>query len=224
LGLSRIDGAAVDPISGNVLVTAFGNGNQNLFASGAPTPVGTMPTGLFDGGPGNISTGFRDVDFDNATGDLYLRAINGVGRGIRVGDDDYQDLSGSAGVDTIRQSPDGFASAINVEFVPVPGADDVAIYNLRSAADTFTDQVLVTGVDGLNVDVSASFFEADGVTPFTVGDAGSGIYDFSYNPENELLYIADSSEGTVTAFQVVPTPASTALLGLAGLAAARRRR
>jgi hypothetical protein len=223
-GLTRIDGAAVDPISGNVLLTGFGNGNQNLFDPASPTPVGTMPTIIFDGGAGNVSTGFRDVSYDDATGDLYLRAVNGVGRGIRVGDDDYQDLSGTAGIDTIRQDADGFNSAINVEFVPVPGGDNIAIYNLRNGANTFGDQVRVTGVDGLNIDIAASFFAADGVTPFAVGDASSGIYDFSYNPVNGLLYVSDFSDGTITAFQVIPAPASAALLGLGGLAAARRRR
>lgn len=219
----RFDGAAVDPNTGNIFVTAFGAGFPAILdpVTGAPV-AGSSPTSLFTGGTG---TGFRDVDFDNATGDIYLRAVNGIAQGTRVGPDDFdRPVSGGAGVDAIVNDPDGFNSAINVEFLPAAFAgDDLVIYNVRNNPNTFADQVLVAEAGAIDQAVPATFLGLDG-SPFTTADAGSGIYDFSYDPVNSLLYVADFSEGVVQVFTVVPEPTSAALLAVfAGLVGLRRR-
>jgi hypothetical protein len=93
--------------------------------------------------------------------------------------------------------------ALNVEFLPSAFAgQNLIIFNLRSPANTFNDQVKVYDANLVNTPVAASFVLQDGVTPFTTGDATTGIYDFSYDPVNKLLYIADQSASQVHIFEV----------------------
>lgn len=224
-GRSRFDGAAIDPNTGNVFVTGFGSGFPLVLDPATGADASDSPSGLFDGPTG---TGFRDIDFDHATGDIYLRAVNGVAAGTRVGDDDFVKLDGStAGVQAIAFGAavgDGFNSAINVEYLPASADnDELVIFNRRNAADTFNDQVLLYAADAVNSVITANFFEADGSTAFVPSEAGSGIYDFSYDPINDLLYVSDWSANQIHVFEVVPEPATAALLGLGGLAMLRRR-
>ncbi|MEO0529975.1 MAG: PEP-CTERM sorting domain-containing protein [Planctomycetota bacterium] len=224
-GRSRFDGAAVDPNTGNIFVTGFGSGLPLVLDPASGADASDSPTSLFVGETG---TGFRDVDFDNATGDIYLRAVNGVAVGGRNGADDFVKLDGTtAGVEAIAFGPtvaDGFNSAINVEYVPAAmGAPAVAIFNRRNAADTFNDQVLVYEADSVNAIVAASFVNGDG-TPFTTADAGSGIYDFSFDPVNELLYVSDFSTSQIHVFQYVPEPGTFVMAALAGVGLLARRR
>lgn len=209
-GGDRIDGAAVDPKTGEVLITAFGNGDQNLYLPTGPTPMpGTAdptPSILFDN-----STGWRDLDYNSATGDLYLRATVGINKGIRVNPatHDYTRPDGfGAGIQEIVDIDDGFDSAINLEFLPASFAgQDLLIVNRRVNPNTFAAQIElydpnVTDSSQNATPISANFFLADGVTPFTTANASSGIYDFSYDPINDLLYISDFSSSQVHIFDV----------------------
>lgn len=223
----RFDGAAVDPISGNVYLTAFGSGNPAILdpVTGAPVP-GATPSSLFTGG---TATGFRDVSF-NSDGDIFVRAVGGIARGNRNGPDDYtQPDGGGAGVDAIVLFSDGFNSAINVESIPASVAgQELVIANFRNApSNAFSDTVLLFdgdptgGSQALADALSIPFLNADG-TPFapSVGD----IYDFSFDPVNNWLYVGAHSSGIITAFAVIPEP-STAVLAVAfaGLGLVRRR-
>lgn len=223
-GRTRFDGAAVDPNSGNLFVTGFGSGFPLVLDPVTGLDASDSPSGLFDGPTG---TGFRDVEFDNATGDIYLRAVNGVAVGGRSGADDFVKLDGTtAGVQAIASGAtvgDGFNSAINVEFVPNDFGADVVIFNRRNAADTFADQVLVYEADAVNAQVAATFLAADG-SAFTTADAASGIYDFSYDPVNSLLYVSDFSTSQVHVFGVIPEPTTALLVALAGVGVLARRR
>lgn len=222
-GRSRFDGAAVDPNTGNIFATGFGSGFPLVIDPTTGADASDSPSGLFDGPTG---TGFRDIEFDNATGDIYLRAVNGVAVGGRSGADDFVKLNGTtAGVEAIAFGPtvgDGFNSAINVEFVPNPFGEDLVIFNRRNAADTFADQVLVYEADAVNAPVAATFLAADG-SAFTTAAAGSGIYDFSFDPVSSLLYVSDFSTSQVHVFNVVPEPTGV-LLVLGGLLIAAHRR
>lgn len=224
-GRSRFDGAAVDPNTGNIFVTGFGFGLPLVLNPTTGANVSDSPTNLFVSETG---TGFRDVEFDNATGDIYLRAVNGVAVGGRVGSDDFVKLDGTtAGVEAIAFGPtvgDGFNSAINVEFVPSSfGGQDVVIFNRRDAANTFADQVLVYAAAAANQQQAAIFLAADG-TPFTTADASSGIYDFSYDPVGDLLYISDFSTSQIHVFRNVPEPSAALLLACSVLCTMIRRR
>lgn len=222
---SRIDGAAIDPITGNVWLTAFGAGLPTILSANSLTSVSASPSTLFAGSP--TGTGFRDINFDAATGDLYLRATNGVlgGKRVAASVDDFttlNSLGATAGFSQIAGSgninlQDSFRSAINIEFLPASftGTEGVFITNTRVQAPTLTpfgSQVLAfdadAGFDGLSpfslneagVPVSLTFLDSDGVTPFTTAGSTDGIYDFSFDPVNEVLYIADHSNGVIYAF------------------------
>ena len=210
----RIDGAAVDPGTGEVLITAFGSGTQHLFLpTGPPTPgtADVTPSVLFDN-----TTGWRDVTYDRVTGDLYLRATAGVNKGVRddLATHDYTRPDGfGAGIQSIVPINDGFDSAINVEHLPASFAgQNLLIVNRRgNTPDTFADKIELYDADamdasGNNSPIAAQFFLADGVTPFTTADAMSGIYDFSYDPINDVLYVSDFSTSQVHIFDVGAPP------------------
>lgn len=224
-----IDGAAVDPISGLVMTTGFGGDLQNFYdaTTGAASSVPGANILFYPG----VGTGWKDVSYDHSTGDIYLRAWGGVARGQRVGTGQFQTLEGGAGVQTIVGLANNFASAINVEFLPASFAgENLVIVNNRDAAGTSFADIVKTysatppssGGTATTTPVAASFFLGDGVTPFTTAAAGSGIYDFSYNPVSNRLFISDFSTSQVHVFSVVPEPSTLVALGLAGLTLAVR--
>jgi hypothetical protein len=222
---SRFDGAAVDPNTGNIFVTSFGAGLPLVLNPTTGLDASSSPTNLFVTETG---TGFRDVDFDNATGDIYLRAVNGVAVGKRNGLDDFVKLDNtSAGVQAIAFGAtvaDGSNSAINVEYIPTTmGAPSVVIFNRRSAPDTFADQVLVYDADSVNQIQTATFLTQSGA-PFTTAAAGSGIYDFSYDPVNAVLYVSDNATSQIHVFRYIPEPGTALLLAPALLGLLARRR
>ncbi len=223
--LSRIDGAAIDPITGNVWLTGFGGGLPTVLSADTLTSASDNPSTLFAGSP--TGTGFRDIDFDSETGDLYLRATNGVlgGQRLEGSVDDFttlNSLGATAGFSQIAGGDfatlqDSNRSALNIEFLPASftGTEAVFITNTRVSAPTlasFDSQVRAfdadAGFDGetpfsldpAGVPVSLTFLNSDGVTPFTTAGSTDGIYDFSFDPVNELLYIADHSNGAIYAF------------------------
>lgn len=229
-----LDGAAVDPISGLVMTTGFGGDAQNFFnaSTGAAQSVPGANILFYPG----VGTGWKDVTYDHATGDIYLRAFGGVARGQRVATGQFQTLEGGAGVQTIVDNVNVVASAINVEFLPASFAGQgLVILNNRNNAGTSFANIVRTysatppssGGTATDTPVAASFVLADGSTPFTTTSAASGIYDFSYDPVNNRLYVSDFSTSQVHVFSAVPEPASVAGLGVVGfiaaVAACRRR-
>lgn len=222
---TRFDGAAVDPNTGNIFVTSFGSGTPLVLNPTTGVDASMSPTSLFVTETG---TGFRDIDFDNATGDIYLRAVNGVAVGKRNGFDDFVKLDNTtAGVQAIAFGAavgDGTNSAINVEYVPGSmGAPSVVIFNRRNAPDTFADQVLVYDADSVNVINTATFLTQSG-TPFTTSLAGNGIYDFSYDPVNAVLYVSDNAASQIHVFRYIPEPSAALLLAPALVGSLFRRR
>lgn len=230
-----LDGAGVDPISGLVMTTGYGGDAQNFFSATTGSSQ-SVPGANILFYPG-VGTGWKDVTYDHATGDIYLRAVGGVARGQRVATGQFQTLNGGAGVQTIVDGVNDFASAINVEFLPASFAGQglVILNNRNNAGTTFANIVKTysatppsSGGTATDTPVAASFVLANGTTPFTTTSAASGIYDFSFDPVNSKLYVSDFSTSQVHVFSAVPEPTSVVALGVAGLAAAfvtcRRRR
>jgi hypothetical protein len=228
---ATIDGGAVDPVTGRVMLTCFGCDAQNFYNQSTGAAV-TVPGANILFYPG-VGTGWKDVDYDKATGDIYLRAWGGIARGKRIGDGQFQTLEGGAGVQTIVDIDDNFYSAINVAYLPpsFAGPGGAVIANFRDAPNTFAGQVKLfsatppsAGGTATDTPVTTTFTLADGVTPFTTVAASSGIYDFSYDPVNNLLYVSDFSSSQVHVFAGIPEPTSAVILAaLAGLAPRRRR-
>lgn len=221
---SRIDGATIDPLTGNVWVTAFASGLPTILEAGALVDASDDPSELFGGTP--TGTGFRDLNF-GPNGNLYLRGTNGIIAGVRNGTtvDDFttiNSLGATAGFSQIvgggsTNLQDSFQSAINVELLPASftGTEDLVISNTRQPASVltpFADQVLAfeadAGFDGSNpfsldeagVAATINFLASDGVTTFTTAGSDNGIYDFSFDPVNEVLWIADQGNGVIYGF------------------------
>jgi len=215
-----IDGAAVDPTTGHVMLTCFGCDDQNFrnASTGAPEIIAGENV-LFSPG---VGTGWKDVSYDQATGDIYLRAWGGVARGKQLAPGQFQTLEAGAGVQTIVDNVNNnFRSAINVEFLPTDFAGEpLVILNDRDEPTaTFGARVKVfsatppsVGGTATDTPVAASFFGLDGVTPFTTA-ASNGIYDFSYDPINKKLYVSDHATSQVHVFGVIPEPTTLVLAG-----------
>lgn len=226
----RLDGAAVDPVTGKIMTVGFGGDAQNFYdpATGAAVSVPAANILFFPG----VGTGWKDVAYDQETGDLYLRSVGGIARGRRVADGEFQTLTGGAGVQTIANNFDDSASAINVEFIPASAAgQDIVIGNGRGfGGTTFAEKIRVydstpplLGNNAIDTLVATTFVGLDGVTPFSTTSADSGIYDFSWDPANRVLWVSDFSAQAIYGF-AVPAPSAGMLLAGAGLLAARRRR
>lgn len=93
---------------------------------------------------------------------------------------------------------------------------DFVLYNDRNAGNSFGDAVFAADIEGNAV--SIDFGDLD----TSIGT--TGWFDYDYDAESGTLAVVEFGTRQAFVFNVVPTPSSTALLGLAGLAAARRRR
>jgi hypothetical protein len=227
LGIARIDAAAVDPITGEVLVLGFNSSTQTILdpVTAAVSTLDPTPSVLQAAAP--TSTGWRDIAFNRTTGDIFLRATGGVARGNRnpasgtTADYTTPDpFEGPAGVQQIATLEDNFQSAINIEYLPTSflGQSLIVVNDRTPNAGTRTlSQHLVFfdsesgGENGpaAGTTASVSLFAADGVTPFTGLTSGSGIFDFSFDPVNEVLWVADHANALIYAFDTLgggPTP------------------
>ena len=216
----RVDGAAVDPISGNVMTTGWAGDAQNFYSSTVAAPVFVPDTNILYYDPG-VKTGWRDISYDHSTGDIYLRAANGIASGKRVADGRFVTLNGTTpGIQTIVSLVNPLASAINVEYLPSGFAGQpLVIMNDRENKGTSFADIVKTfsttpptsaptrqspGGVATTTPVAVSFVYGDGVTPFTTTDATSGIYDFSYNPTDSKLYVSDFSTSQIHVFGLAP--------------------
>ncbi|MBN1855044.1 MAG: hypothetical protein JW829_20085, partial [Pirellulales bacterium] len=168
--------------------------------------VDPNPSIIYDPG---VGTGWRDIDYDATTGNLYLRAVRGIAKGVRdnMTSHDYTRPDGTGpGIQTIVNLNDGFDSAINIEFLPASFAgQDLLIVNRRVNPNTFAEQIELYDPNAIDTQVAITFLAMDG-SPFMTANADSGIYDFSYDPIHELLYISDFSSSQIHIFGVPGGP------------------
>lgn len=185
--------------SGRLRVTNASDGS--LIYSGSDGPI------VYPGSGGTLWRG-QDIDVN---GNIYMRENNQVIAADRTGENSTTNVRFIATPTGAGQSGQ-FVNAINTGF------GDFVIYNDRTgAASTFGDSVTVIDTNGNAVSVNWNGIDTGLAT-------ATAWFDFDYDAASGTLALIDFSNRQAYIFSVVPAPASLALLGLGGLAAARRRR
>lgn len=158
------------------------------------------------------STTWRGHAFDPATGDLYTRESNRVGKAVRTGDNSFATQTVLVAL-TTQSAVDNQ----NIAFVNSSAYGSFLIFNDRSIASAGQSASTVIKASDLSGNLHTLDF---GAFSFL---SGNGAYSFSFDAASQTLAISDFANRNVYIF-AVPTPGTAALLGLGGLVAARRRR
>ncbi len=168
--------------------TTFGSGRRLLQDRTNGADIWNTANGMVLGTA--QTTFWRDMDYDAATGDIWLRTANNVVAGRRTGDNavTMRVVVDVPDVTTVNQQ--------NLALVDALGGK-VVIYNDRSnggIGQLFTERVLAVRPDG-NPDVIdwGTFVAANGV----------GAYDFSWDQASQTLAISDFGNRKVYVFAVV---------------------
>jgi len=169
---------------------AFGSGRRALFAAATGNDIWTSANGMIILNA-TAGTFWRDIDFDDRTGDVYLRAGGNLLRWTRTGDN-------SVGVDSLLYSPIINANNVtgqNVAFLSSPFSSYV-IYNRREASGP--GQGFFSVVEVLRPDGTAPTVDWGTFAPPT----GIALYDFAWHEPTETLAILDFANRNVNIFRV----------------------
>ncbi len=174
--------------------TQFGSGRRALQDAATGADIWTTANGMI------ITTGggtfWRDMDFDPATGDMWLRESNRVVRAARTGDNACTagalDLTPAGGLGA-------FVNQQNIAFVDAPTGSFV-IYNDRATAGT--GQAFGTVVQAILPDGTPATLDFGGFTAPT----GGGNYDFAYDSGSNTLAILDGANRKVYFFGLASAP------------------
>ena len=192
-------GVAFDPgfpggnpaLGQGVAWATFGSGRRPLQDTATGADIWTTANGMVI--LTSEGTFWRDLDFDAATGDVYLREGNNVIRWVRNGDNSV--TSSSIPFDPTDSD---FVNGQNIAFCQVGGTQAV-FFNDRSqtvGGQAFFDVVNVIAPDGTPLVVDWGGFTAP---------AGVGAYDFSYDAASGTLAICDFANRDVHLFAVEET-------------------
>lgn len=214
LNPTGIGGVAFDPINGGVAFAQFGAGRFRQFDNAGV--IWDTATGPFNFD--NLwGTAYRGLDIDD-NGNLYAREGDQLVKFTRTGPDTLMTPFSSAmilnGIANAGQGDNTSGQGVEV-------ADEwgVVFYNDRSntaGGQLVGDVLKVVGVNGEAISLNFANSPADFLT--------NGWLDFSYDPATDTLAVSNFSSGRVNIYRVTPTPGALAVLGLGGLAIARRRR
>lgn len=214
----RGDGVAFDPgFNGagpnqGVAYLSIGSGRRHLLDANTGAYINGQNAGaIINFAP--VATTWRDLVFDSATGDLYTREANRIGKAVRNGDNSF-----TGGASTVLAALTT-ASAVdnqNIEFMNLSG-NKFVIANDRSSVgggQSFASVIKMFSTAGVAETINWNGFAAA---------TGNGAYDFSYDAGSQTLAVSDFANRKVYFF-AVPAPSAAVLLGMAGVMAGRRRR
>lgn len=203
------------PGSGQERVLRINDGAGNGTATGALNNQSLASNGAAG------QTAYRDIDFNPATGDAFLRINNDVVKAVRTGPGQYNGAANNPIL--VATAMQGNNVVTNIQFLDTTAFGNVVIFNDRSSTgngQSFNAVMKAVDVNGLAQTLTFLNSSGGAFAPFGTGNAA---YDYSFNSADQTLAISDFANSQVYIFQV-PTPAGAALLGLGGLLAARRRR
>ena len=209
-----------------------GSGRRQLNNVADGTNVYNSSNGMLINNSSLQST-WRDMAFDPATGDVYMKATNLVTKTVRNGANlTFTNSAAPESVVLVNQTTTtnigstlGFMSGIlpsTVGEFTNAYSGDLVVYNSTAAplATNWPDAIKFVDTSGTAVTANWSFIS----TPPT---SASSIYDFAWDPSTQTLAVLDYTNRNVSVFSTaVPEPTTWALLGTvgitAGLAALRR--
>ncbi|MFM7245100.1 MAG: hypothetical protein ACKO40_13135 [Planctomycetaceae bacterium] len=203
-----------------------------IYTTTANVPAGAAQGMIINTNP--VSTTWRDIAFDPATGNMYTRVNNDVSRTNRTGSNTNVSLTGTAGQSTlIVNLTDANQVGSNLGYMnsivsSTSGsfsnayAGDALIFNDRSLAGTqnWTDVIKIATTSGTTIAPSWTFLT--GTTP-----TGGTIYDFEWDSASQTLAVVDYTNRNVSIFSTaVPEPTTTLAVGICtvGLAVMTLRR
>ncbi len=171
--------------------TTFGSGRRALQDGATGNDIWTTSTGMIvDAGVGFF---WRDMDFDDQTGDIWLREGNNVVRGVRNGDNSLS--SRLLVVDGVE------ADFVNVQNLAVArqSTGGVVFYNDRASNQSpqaFEDVIRAVRIDGTPEPIAYVGFQIPPSTNI------NGAFDFSYDAATGTLAILDFANRDCHIFQV----------------------
>ncbi|MEL7474201.1 MAG: PEP-CTERM sorting domain-containing protein [Planctomycetota bacterium] len=215
VGATGIGGMAFDPINGGLAQAQFGSGRFRQYDTSTNATI-------WDGASGPVNfngawgTAYRGIDADD-DGNFYAREGDQLVKFTRTGPDSFS----SDAVTSILngQFGDGVGDNTNGQGVEVADEWGAVFYNDRTntgGGQLVGDVLKVVGTDGSAIALNFANSPADFLT--------NAWLDFSYDPATNTLAVSNFSSNRVNIYRVTPTPSALAVLGLGGLAAARRRR
>jgi len=198
-----------------------GSGRRQLNNTATGANIYNSTNGFFMNNTAGQST-WRDMAFDPATGDLYMKATNLVTKTVRTGANaSYASSATPETLILVNQTTTtnigstlGFMSGIAASDTN-PYAGNLVVYNSTAAPlqTNWTDAIKFINTSGGAVTADWTFISP----PPT---SASSIYDFAWDPTSQTLAVLDYTNRNVSVFTTaVPEPTAWALLGTAGITA-----
>ena len=206
---------------GRRLLNASASGTT-MYSATANVPTGAVQGGIVNTNP--VSTTWRDVAFDPATGDLYMRNQVGVTRTNRTSANAFVGpTSSTSGQSDYIYINSGSATSNNVG-INIGFMNSVASGTFGSFSNSYAGNALVfndrgstaTGQSWTNV-IKFTTTSGSAITPnytfLSTPATSSAAYDFEWDSATQTLAILDYSNRTVSIFSTaVPEPSTWAML------------
>ena len=188
--------------TGVAYVESFGSGRRALLNATTGTDIWTPADGMIwipDGATTGGNT--RDIAFDPATGDMYIRSTNDLYFADRSGDNATTQANNVKIVDA-TDAP--FINYQHVGFMNSTSDGKLLIYNDRSSGATGQDFFTVNKlVDPTGAAKSMDFtWLPNADTTAFLPNTGAGWYDYDFDPITQTLALLDTSNRNVHIFQV----------------------